>query len=216
MQQIHLGLTSEIEHIQLDQIARDDGAGGSRNASLSYHSNFITESKASRLFDALMHTIQWGEESLWIAGKERKVPRLVAWHGDEGAFYRYSGKLHKPLPWVDELFRIKQKLEAELDTAFNSVLCNLYRNGHDSMGWHADDEKELGKEPTIASISLGQPRAFHLKHKTNTSLRHKMTLNSGSLLIMKGTMQQHWLHQVPKEPKITQPRMNLTFRNIIE
>ena len=83
------------------------------------------------------------------------------------------------------------------------------------MGWHADDEKELGDEPVIASLSLGQPRAFHIKHKTNPCLRHKMTLNSGSLLVMKGAMQQHWLHQVPKEPKITQPRINLTFRNIL-
>ncbi|GAA0199873.1 alpha-ketoglutarate-dependent dioxygenase AlkB [Kangiella japonica] len=219
MQQIDLGLTSEIEQIQLFEKV-DGGADGKRSgqnnsARLSYHPAFITESQCSHLFDALLQKIQWAEESLWIAGNQRKVPRLVAWYGDLGTNYRYSGKLHEPLPWIDELYTIKQKLEVELETPFNSVLCNLYRNGQDSMGWHADDEKELGDDPFIASISLGQPRAFHLKHKTNPSLRHKMTLNSGSLLVMQGTTQRYWLHQVPKEPKITQPRINLTFRNII-
>ncbi|MBV35496.1 MAG: alpha-ketoglutarate-dependent dioxygenase AlkB [Rickettsiales bacterium] len=211
MQQFDLCLTSETEHIELGNDVDDS----LEKARLLFQPSFIATNEATKLFVALEHKIQWAEESLWIAGKKRKVPRLVAWYGDSEAHYRYSGELHEPLPWIDELYQIKQKLEAELDTPFNSVLCNLYRNGQDSMGWHADDEKELGDEPIIASLSLGQPRAFHLKHKTNPSLRHKMTLNSGSLLVMKGAMQQHWLHQVPKEPKITQPRINLTFRNIL-
>lgn len=206
MQQMGLGFEQKGEILVLDS--------EQSNASVQYYPNFIIEPEASYLLNELLSGVEWQAESLWIAGKERQVPRRVAWYGDPDAQYRYSGKLHQPLPWIEPLKRLKAMLQSELNSSFNSVLCNLYRDGKDSMGWHADDEKELGDEPVIASVSLGQARAFHLKHKTNPKLRHKMTLTSGSLLVMQGTTQQYWLHQVPKEPNITEPRINLTFRNI--
>ncbi|GAA4350079.1 alpha-ketoglutarate-dependent dioxygenase AlkB family protein [Kangiella taiwanensis] len=211
MQQIGLNLNQHIETFIL--ASADEGKPASGVVQL--HADFMDYDLSIELFDNLRKTVQWEQESLWIAGQERKVPRLVAWYGDSDADYRYSGKLHKPLPWIQPLLELRQRIEIVVGSDFNSVLCNLYRDGQDSMGWHADDEKELGAEPVIASLSLGQPRAFHLKHKTNPKLRHKMTLTSGSLLVMKGATQQHWLHQVPKEANITQPRINLTFRNVI-
>lgn len=216
MQQFELGLSpvgekqgesQEIEQIVLGQQSDD--------ALIAFQPNFLSLEKANALFESLMSSVEWQEESLWIAGQQRKVPRLIAWYGDRGAEYRYSGELHYPQPWLAELETIKQSLEASLGQSFNSVLCNLYRNGQDSVGWHADDERELGKQPVIASLSLGASRTFQLKHKNKPNLRHKMSLSSGSLLVMQGTTQQFWLHQVPKEPKVSQARINLTFRKVI-
>lgn len=164
----------------------------------------------------LIRDIAWQSETIRIAGVERLVPRLTAWYGDEGADYRYSGVDHSPLAWSQTLLKIKEKVEQASGESFNSALCNLYRNGKDSVAWHSDDEPELGAQPVIASVSFGATRSFHLKHKTQTKLRHKMSLTSGSLLVMKGATQSHWLHQVPKEPKITEPRVNITFRKIIK
>ena len=210
MQQIGLSLDQNIETLTLAPGEDEERVG----SIVQLHTEFIDYGKSIELFDNLKKVVQWEQESLWIAGKERQVPRLVAWYGEPEAKYRYSGRLHQPMPWIEPLDSLRKSLENELDTTFNSVLCNLYRNGQDSMGWHADDEKELGVEPLIASLSLGQARSFHLKHKTTPKLKHKITLTSGSLLVMKGTTQQYWLHQVPKEPKITQPRINLTFRHV--
>jgi alkylated DNA repair dioxygenase AlkB len=211
MQQIGLSLDQNIETLTLPP-GEDEECVGSI---VQLHTEFIDYGKSIELFDNLKKVVQWEQESLWIAGKERQVPRLVAWYGEPEAKYRYSGRLHQPMSWIEPLDSLRKSLENELKTTFNSVLCNLYRNGQDSMGWHADDEKELGAEPVIASVSLGASRYFHLKHKTESKMRHKILLTSGSLLIMKGTTQQFWLHQVPKEPKVTQPRINLTFRQII-
>lgn len=220
MQQFELGLSpagekqderQEIEQIVLGE-QKSAGGVGSR---IAFRPNFINATKANALFESLISSVDWQEESLWIAGQQRKVPRLIAWYGDPDAEYQYSGALHHPQPWLPELELIKQSLEASLGQSFNSVLCNLYRNGQDSVGWHADDERELGKEPVIASLSLGASRTFQLKHKNKPNLRHKMSLSSGSLLVMQGTTQQFWLHQVPKEPKVSQARINLTFRKVI-
>ncbi|GAA4363432.1 alpha-ketoglutarate-dependent dioxygenase AlkB [Kangiella marina] len=211
MQQFGLGFGQEIETLALGAHQSDEQS----NDAVQFQPNFIEDDDAIAVFKALSQQIEWRQESLWIAGKERQVPRLVAWYGDTEAEYRYSGKLHTPIPWIRPLAMLKERIEAEVGSDFNSVLCNLYRDGKDSMGWHADDEKELGKDPVIASLSLGQERSFHLKHKTVPKLKHKMTLTSGSLLVMKGTTQQNWLHQVPKETHITQPRINLTFRKIM-
>jgi alkylated DNA repair dioxygenase AlkB len=211
MQQFDLGLTREIETINLES----GFSQTTTSAAVQFLPQFYSDQQATDLFRFLYDGLKWQEETLRIAGKDRKVPRLIAWYGDRDAEYRYSGRLHRPLPWPEPLIIIKHEVEKELGVNFNSVLCNLYRNGQDSMGWHADDEKELGAEPVIASVSLGASRYFHLKHKTESKMRHKILLTSGSLLVMKGTTQQFWLHQVPKEPKVTQPRINLTFRQII-
>lgn len=216
MQQFELGLSLSSEGRGEDREIEPIVLGQHNDAALiAFHPSFLDETEAETLFKSLISSVDWREESLWIAGQRRKVPRLIAWYADSDAEYRYSGELHQPQPWLPELEIIKQSLEASLGQSFNSVLCNLYRNGQDSVGWHADDEQELGKEPVIASLSLGASRTFQLKHKNKPNLRHKMSLSSGSLLVMQGTTQQFWLHQVPKEPKVSQARINLTFRHVI-
>lgn len=166
------------------------------------------------LFSKLKSTLAWQEEEILIYGKRCKVPRLMCWYGDRGACYRYSGVDHQPLPWTDELLLIKEKVQSYCQSTFNSVLANLYRNGSDSMGCHADDEKELGQNPVIASLSLGDERLFKLHHKKR-KVTLDINLGHGDLLVMAGTLQHHWVHSIPKTPKLKGPRINLTFRKII-
>ncbi|WP_251357959.1 alpha-ketoglutarate-dependent dioxygenase AlkB [Kangiella sp. TOML190] len=177
-------------------------------------SNELAET-ADAFFQRLYGRIQWQQETIRIAGVDRLVPRLTAWYGDPQARYRYSGVEHAPLAWIPELLQVKSLLEQQTGETFNSVLANLYRDGQDSVAWHSDDEPELGKNPVIASVSLGATRSFQLKRKTKPKLSHKIALTSGSLLLMKGKTQSHWLHQVPKERAVLEPRINLTFRKII-
>jgi alkylated DNA repair dioxygenase AlkB len=166
------------------------------------------------LLTKLNSSLAWQEEDIFIYGKRCKVPRLMCWYGDPGACYRYSGVVHQPLPWTDELLPINEKVQSFTQSSFNSVLANLYRNGRDSMGCHADDEKELGPNPVIASLSLGDERLFKLHHK-----KRKETLDiilcHGDLLVMAGTLQHNWVHSLPKTPKLKGPRINLTFRKIL-
>jgi alkylated DNA repair dioxygenase AlkB len=175
---------------------------------------FYQQPEADRLFATLEKNLVWQEETIFIFGKRVQVPRLMCWYGDPDAYYRYSGVNHQPWPWTPELQAIKVKLEQECQCAFNSVLANLYRDGKDSMGCHADDEKELGLNPVIASLSLGEERLFRLHHK-----KHKETLGinlgHGDLLVMAGKLQHQWLHSVPKTRKLKGPRINLTFRKIL-
>lgn len=175
---------------------------------------FLPVEAAARCLQALQRELAWHPEWIVIAGKQVLVPRLVCWYGDDAAVYRYSGVDHQPLPWTPLLADLKRRVEEYTGDAFNSVLCNCYRDGSDSMGWHADKEKELGRNPTIASLSFGAPRRFLLRHnRTREVLR--LDLVSGSLLLMKGSLQHHWRHCVPKEPNATEPRINLTLRRII-
>lgn len=175
---------------------------------------FYKPHHADSLYKALLQQLDWQEETLQFAGKKHLAPRLVAWYGDPEAVYRYSGVNHRPTPWTKQLLSIKSDLEQQLDVNFNSVLANLYRNGSDSMGWHADKEKELGDMPKIASLSFGQPRLFKLRHnQSNKAL--DILLHSGDLLLMSGTLQQHWRHCLPKSKQTKLPRVNLTFRKII-
>ncbi len=176
---------------------------------------FLTGPEADRLFDGIRAKARWKKQVIRIFGKEYVSPRLVAWHGDGNAVYPYSGTTHFPKPWFAEIQEIREKAEAFIDTAFNSVLLNLYRNGNDSMGRHCDDEKELGAEPTIASVSLGAKRRFVL-HPVNPAGRRgiHIDLGHGSLLIMKGKSQQNWKHSVPRTTLPVGQRINLTYRNI--
>jgi alkylated DNA repair dioxygenase AlkB len=174
---------------------------------------FYRLSEADRFFSALESGLAWKEEVIFIYGKWVKVPRLMCWYGDTDAYYRYSGVTHQPLPWTSELQAIRQNIELQCQCVFNSVLANLYRNGQDSMGCHADDEKELGMNPVIASLSLGEQRLFKLHHKTGKD-QLDIVLNHGDLLVMAGVLQHHWLHSVPKTKKLKAPRINLTFRKI--
>jgi len=170
--------------------------------------------EASRLFDALRTGIRWRQEEVTIFGQRRLVPRLVAWHGDPGASYRYSGTDHHPEPWTPDLEHIRARVSGLSGAEFNAVLLNLYRDGRDGMGWHADDEPELGRDPVIASVSLGAPRRFCLRHRRRKDLKLDLELPHGSLLVMAGPMQHHWVHALPKTRRPVGERINLTFRRV--
>ena len=170
--------------------------------------------EASRLFDALRAGIHWFQEEILIFGQRRRVPRLVAWHGDPGASYVYSGTDHHPEPWTPELEYIRSRVRELSGAEFNAVLLNLYRDGRDGMGWHADDEPELGRNPVIASVSLGATRRFCLRHRRRRDLRLDLPLPHGSLLVMGGTTQHHWVHALPKTQRPVGERINLTFRRV--
>ncbi|MEI8007520.1 MAG: alpha-ketoglutarate-dependent dioxygenase AlkB [Bacteroidota bacterium] len=177
--------------------------------------NFLSPSEAILLIQKLKTSIEWRQESIKMYGKVYPIPRQTAWYGEDGRNYAYSGIMCNPSPWTHELLELKNRIEALLPLdQFNSVLLNRYRNGNDKVSWHSDDEKELGINPTIASISLGATRRFDLRHKTDKSKTFKLNLSSGSLLIMKGELQHFWEHQVPQQKLIVDERINLTFRRI--
>jgi alkylated DNA repair dioxygenase AlkB len=159
--------------------------------------------------------VEWEQHRIRIRGREIASPRLSAWYGDPDAHYRYSGLSLEPRPWLPVILELKSRVEAACDEPFNSVLLNLYRDGSDSMGWHSDDEPELGERPLIASLSLGATRRFRLRHRRRKDLEPvAIDLEGGSLLIMEGDTQRFWKHQVPKTKRTVEPRINLTFRNI--
>lgn len=178
------------------------------------YENFYNRIEANGLFIALQKEIDWKQESIKIFGKEKQLPRLTAWYGDEGKSYTYSGLENIPIPFSGQLITIKEKLESFTKYSFNAALLNFYRTSTDSMGWHSDNEKELGINPVIASLSFGGSRVFQLKHKVDKASKQNITLNTGSLLLMKGSTQHNWLHQVPKTVKPIEARINITFRNI--
>jgi alkylated DNA repair dioxygenase AlkB len=178
---------------------------------LSFWPHAFAAGDADALKAELLATIDWRPETLLIFGRPRKVPRLVAWHGDPEARYTYSGVLHEPAPWTPVLIRIRARVEELTRHGFNAVLLNRYRHGRDSMSWHADDETELGAEPVIASVSFGATRRFRLRHRASRETL-ALDLSHGSLLVMSGPMQQHWLHSLPRTVRSVDERINLTFR----
>jgi alkylated DNA repair dioxygenase AlkB len=179
-----------------------------------YYPNLIENSK--QVYEELFQSIEWEEKEITLYGKTHKVPRLSAWYGDQGSDYTYSGVKMKVNTWSELLLQLKQTVETHANCQFNGVLCNLYRNGSDYAAWHSDDEPELGKNPVIASLSFGETRSFHLRHKTNKGIEtYKFNLEDGSLILMKGALQHHWKHQLAKTAKKVEPRINLTFRKII-
>jgi alkylated DNA repair dioxygenase AlkB len=181
---------------------RDDGW-------LLYDAEFLPKTEADALFAHLFDSTPWKQEG----NPGRKFPRLTAWFADEGVNYSYSGVTHQAVPWTPELLTVKTRAEAAANTTWNSLLLNLYRDGRDSIGFHADDEPELGTNPIIGSISLGAERRFILKHPASGE-KIEFQLPHGSLLVMGGTSQHHWRHGVPKTKKPVGPRINLTFRRI--
>lgn len=185
-----------------------------KDATVLYYPNFISSKYASEVFQKLLKETPWQEDDIKIFGKVYKQPRLTALYGGEGKSYRYSGITMSPSPFTPLLLELKTLIEKETNEKFTTVLLNLYRDGNDSNGWHSDDEKELGENPVIASLSLGAKRNFHLKHKKDKNLKFKIFLDHGSLLLMQGTTQHYWLHQLPKSKKVTESRINLTFRII--
>ena len=171
----------------------------------------LASGTADRALADLMTEIDWQQETATLFGRKIPLPRLTAWYGSHA--YAYSGIHHEPLPMTPLLNDLRIEAEALAGTSFNSVLINLYRHGQDSMGWHSDDEKILGPEPVIASLSLGGSRRFQLKHRDGGSLVN-IELAHGSCLIMQGCCQARWRHQVPKTKKEVAPRVNLTFRKL--
>jgi alkylated DNA repair dioxygenase AlkB len=184
------------------------------DGTLQYDSHFLPSEEAADLLGHLVHNIDWRQEEMKMFGKVVPFPRLTAWYGDPEASYRYSGTTFQPTPWIPELLSLREKIQDVVNHPFNSVLLNYYRDGQDSMGWHADNEKELGRNPVIASLNLGASRPFQLKHNTLGD-KQEIILEHGSLLIMAGALQHHWKHQIPKRKKIQEPRINLTFRQIL-
>jgi alkylated DNA repair dioxygenase AlkB len=185
-----------------------------QNGALDYYPQFFAAAEADALLEQLLHNIAWKQESMQLYGKTVPFPRLMAWYGDAGSNYAFSGAAYTPLPWTEELLHIRQRILGPAGALFNSVLLNLYRNGRDSMGWHADDEPELGDDPLIASVNFGASRRFMLRYKQDHQLKYELELHHGSLLIMKGSLQHYWQHQVPKTAQALPTRINLTFRTI--
>lgn len=180
-----------------------------------YFENFMEDKLARQFFQNLHKNIYWEHDEFLMYGKKIITKRKVAWYGSKAFDYTYSQKTRKARIFTDDLIKIKQLIEAVSKDIFNSCLLNLYHGGSEGMGWHSDNEKELQPLATIASLSLGGERKFAFKHKT-TKETVSLTLHHGSLLLMKGEVQQHWLHQLPKTKKTTDPRINLTFRHMIE
>jgi alkylated DNA repair dioxygenase AlkB len=185
-----------------------------REGEALYFPDFFPPTEADALFEALRETIAWRREAIVMFGRQVMQPRLTAWYGDPEARYTYSGVTLNPLPWTAELEAIRARLEAVAETTFNSVLLNQYRDQNDGMGWHSDDEPELGRDPVIASLSFGAPRDFQLRHRKDKSLKVSLKLAHGSLLLMRGQTQHHWAHALPKRAAPLGPRINLTFRAI--
>jgi len=178
-----------------------------------YTDSLIPAEKSELFLLQLSKNIQWKHDESVIFGKHYITRRKTAWYGDRPFNYTYSKIKRTALPWTNELLEIKHIVENNESTKFNSCLLNFYHDGDDGMGWHSDNEKELEKNGVIASVSLGVERKFSFKHK-RTAEKINLMLKNGSLLVMKGQIQAHWLHQLPKSKKIKKPRINLTFRTI--
>ena len=184
------------------------------DADIAYYPNFFDSNRANELFEKLKNEIPWQQDNITVFGKTHPQPRLTSLFGNEGKPYNYSNIVMQPNAWNPLLVFIKNEIEEICNENFTTVLLNYYRDGKDSNGWHADNEKELGRNPVIASVSFGAERFFHLQHNTIKDQKLKINLEHGSLLIMKGTTQHFWKHQIPKTAKEIGPRINLTFRII--
>jgi len=180
---------------------------------LFYIENFIDHAESIRLMSALKKEIEFKSYPIKIFGKIFTQPRLISSQADPYVQYSYSKQAVDRAPWTPEVQKLKEKIEAYYQVTLNYVLLNLYRNGGDSMGWHSDNEPELGPDPVIFSLSLGEQRSIHFRHRTKKS-SFKINLQNGSLLIMGGCLQTHWQHAILKSKKPLQERLNLTFRNI--
>ena len=192
--------------METKQVIHEDGE-------LFFIEHYLNAEQRGWFYRHFEEQIDWREEQIMLFGKAVTVPRRVAWYGEPDAVYHYSGVTHTPQIWLPALYALKTDLEQRFSAKFNSVLANFYRHGQDSMGWHADNEPELGAQPLIASLSLGGQRLFKLQHK-RTKRVVDLPLNAGSLVIMKGELQNCWRHCVPKTKKPVTGRINLTYRYV--
>lgn len=178
---------------------------------VDWYPDWLTPATAAQALTQLIDEVQWRQDTMGTPAGRVALPRLTAWQGEPDAVYVYSGIRNVPQPWTPAVAKLKAAVEAACGACFNSVLLNRYRSGSDSMGWHADREPELGAQPVIASVSLGVARRFDLRHN-KSGVVQSFSLKGGSLLVMKGNTQAQWRHRVPKEPRVTGERINLTFR----
>jgi len=185
------------------------------DAELRWQPEWLDAVAADHWLAALLAQTPWQQPQVFVHGRQHPVPRLLAWYGDAGVGYRYAGLSHQPLAWTPLLAQIRARVEAAAGQAFNGLLLNYYRDGQDSMGWHSDDEPELGRNPLLASLSLGGERRFDLRRCGASRIEYSLPLNHGSLLVMAGATQHHWQHQVAKTRSLCAPRLNLTFRWIL-
>ena len=184
------------------------------DAEIIYYPQFFDKEQADIIYTELLQEIAWQQDNITVFGKTHPQPRLTALYGNEGKPYSYSNITMQPNPWNTLLQKIKYHIETTTECQFTTVLLNQYRDGKDSNGWHADNEKELGTNPIIASLSFGAERVFQLKHNTIADAKKSIVLEHGSLLLMKGSTQHFWKHQIPKTAKPIGNRINLTFRSI--
>ena len=180
---------------------------------LYYHPDFYLPGEAESLYEKLLREIPWQHDEVVIFGKHITTKRMMAWFGEAGFDYIYSGSTKTPNPYTDFLLLIQQKIELQIDQQFNSCLLNLYHDGTESMGWHSDNENSLQKNASIAALSFGAERRMVFKHKASGE-KVELLLKAGSLVVMAGTIQQHWLHAIPKMMKVKEPRISLTFRKM--
>lgn len=204
---------------QADSDSRPESTPSARrldlpDADVTFYERFFSPEEADRLLDEINRTTRWRQETIETDEAKIPLPRLTAWYGDPGRTYTYSTITMEPEPWSEPLLEIKSRIERVSSTTFNTVLLNLYRDGRDGVGWHSDDEPELGEMPVIGSVSFGGTRTFALRHKKRKDLRVELDLTHGSYLLMQGTTQRFWKHQVPRTEEHVEPRINLTFRRI--
>lgn len=203
----YLKPVSKMTDFSTDNLLPTDGT-------VLYYGQILDPLQARRYFDELLEKIPWQRDEIVLFGKRIVTARQVAWYGDAGCSYTYSGKTKEASAWTPELLALKAIVARVSTMSFNSCLLNLYRDGGQGMSWHSDDEKELGKNPTIVSLSFGAERKFCFKHK-RTQQTISLWLQTGSLLLMTDATQHHWWHSLPKSKQIKEPRINLTFRSIV-
>lgn len=177
------------------------------------HHDFIDAGRADEVFRRLMDETPWEERDIVVFGKQHCEPRLSTWHSEPHITYTYSGMLRTPQPWTPLLKELRDECANATGTTFNAVLVNLYRDGDDGVGWHADNEASNGREPTIASLSFGASRRFDFRHRETKETIH-VQLDAGSLLVMSGLSQHCWVHQLPRTKRVSEPRINLTYRHV--
>ena len=185
------------------------------DADLRYFPRWVDADLADGWLSELSTQTPWSQPQIKLYGRSIAVPRLVAWYGDADAHYRYSGFTHEPLAWTPLLADIRQRVQQQVGQRLNGVLLNYYRDGQDAMGWHSDDERELGQQPLVVSLNLGATRRFDFRRKGASRIEYSISLEHGSLLVMSGLTQHYWQHQIARTRKVRAPRLNLTFRQII-
>ena len=185
-----------------------------KDGTVNYYGKILDQKQSDKFYQTLLETIEWKNDEAVIFGKKILTKRKVAWYGDENFEYTYSNSTKKAIPWTKELLQLKKMAEEKTGEKFNSCLLNLYHDGSEGMAYHSDGEKDLKKDGAIASLSLGAERKFSFKHK-ETKEKVELILEHGSLLVMKEETQSFWLHRLPPTKKVFTPRINLTFRTIV-